>query len=119
MDAETWVGLDTKLRKAYHKPQDEAQSGVYFEALRLMPGPTIRLAIESLIKGEKFFPSIATIYEYCGDATRATSAPPSFDTVCELCHGEGWVDAEPIHALGEVYKNVVRRCPSCRPAVSR
>lgn len=119
MDIETWVGLDAKLRKAYNKPKDTDRAKLYYEALKAMPGPTIRMAVDALINEEKYFPNVATIRKYCAGVTRAVAAPPSFDNVCETCHGEGWVDADPIHENGLVYRNVVRRCPQCRPAVAR
>jgi hypothetical protein len=112
MDAETWVGLDAKLRKAYNKPQDREQSELYFGALKLMPGPTIRLAIEQLIKQEKYFPNVATIHEYCDNASRAVAAPAS---MCDVCHGDTWIDEAPIHAFNTIYRNVVDYCPQCHP----
>lgn len=112
MDAETWVGLDAKLRKAYGKPQDREQSQLYFEALHTMPGPTIRLAVDLLIKQERFFPNVATIHDYCGDATKAVQAPTH---ICTVCDGNAWVEASPIHAFETVYRNVVDYCPQCHP----
>ena len=111
MDASTWLDCYDKLTKAFGKPKDLEQSRVYFEGLESIPGPTIRLAIHTLIREQKHWPNVAIIRDYCVQATKAVAAPPN---MCDRCHGEGWVDAPPYEANGGVvYTNVAQRCPQC------
>jgi hypothetical protein len=115
MDAETWWGCYEKLTKAYGKTRDMEQSGVYFDALKAMPGPTIRLAVQMAIRDSKSWPNVAALREYCVQASRENTAPAG---VCGECHGDIWVDAPPIHVQDVIYRNVVRPCPQCRPKVA-
>lgn len=112
MDAETWFDCYARMSKAFGKPMDAEQRQVYFDALREMPGPTIRLAVHQAIKDAKHMPNVATLREYCTAASREVAAPASLR--CEACHGDGLVDADPIHENGVIYRNVARPCRACR-----
>ncbi len=114
MDAETWFDCYTKLVKNFNRVVDKDQRGIYFDALKGVPGPTIRLAVQHAIRDAKHWPNVATLREYCTGATRDVSAPPSME--CQECHGDRWVEAPPLHANGLTYENVVQRCLTCRPA---
>lgn len=116
MDGETWADCYERLLSAYRKAADVEQQQVYFDALRQVPGPIIRLAVQAAIREEKFWPSVATLREHCTTAGKAIEARPS---LCDRCGGNQWIEAEPFTEHGVRYTNVVRRCPQCRPAQER
>lgn len=110
MDVSTWTTCYEKLRIAYRKEQDDDQAKLYFSLLQHVPGPVIRLAVDKAIKEEKYWPNPATLRDYCDGATKDITLPANR---CRNCHGETWVDTDPIQENALTYRNVVRRCPQC------
>lgn len=110
MDANTWATCYDRLLTAYQRKADDEHFGLYFELLKNVPGPVIRLAVDRAIKEEKFWPNPATLRDYCDDATKAIQLPPS---ACRRCHGSTWIDAPDQEHYGFTYRRYVRRCPEC------
>jgi hypothetical protein len=110
VDASTWATCYEKLRRAYQKTDDKEQAKLYFELLQNVPGPVMRLAVDKAIKEEKYWPNPATLRDYCDGAHSDLMLPASS---CQRCHGDTWIDAEPIEQFNRTYRNVVTDCPQC------
>lgn len=62
---------------------------------------------------QKSFPKIADLVERC-HAIRASV--PYTPADCEVCHGDGWIEAEAHQPYDvPVRYPYVRRCPQCYP----
>lgn len=113
MDAETWFDCYERLVKAFGRTRDPEQRAVFFEALKGIPGPLLRLGVQKAIQDSKTWPNVAALREFCSEVSRAAVLPA---TACEVCHGNLWVEAadRAVSELGGlVYGDYVTRCPQC------
>ena len=110
MDRETWNGHYKRLLKAYNKPYDGEQAGIYFDALESLPGGMVGLAADELIKVQRFWPHVSDIREKASSllASATTYEAPE----CPRCGGNTWVDAAPRVKWDREY-TTVDRCPHC------
>jgi hypothetical protein len=117
VDAETWLSCYDRLSEAYGKPKDGDRKQLYFEQLREMPGPTMRLAVKLLINDHegRQWPTVAVIRRYCSQASKQVAPAPDR---CPECGGNLWIDAPNQVHFTLTYANYVERCPVCRPKVA-
>lgn len=114
MDKDTWNGHYKRLLKAYNKPYDAEQAGIYFTALESLPGGIVGLAADELIKSQRFWPHASDIRD---EASSILAGKTYVAPECARCGGNGWIEAEPRENYGLTYATV-DRCPLCRPRVT-
>lgn len=113
MDYDIWTGQYKRLCALYGRAVKGAQAAEYFKAVQGYSGLVMDEAITTVGKTHKTWPNAAVLCEVASGVIRGISAPPR---VCDLCHGNGFIDAPDEEHHGRTYSNYVRRCPQCRPA---
>jgi len=112
MTWDDWLPHYRRLVKTYNKTESGEQCAAYFEVLKGFTPLVIERAITRTLAEEKYFPAVSDIREHASYVMAGMLAPAS---ICDVCHGDTWVDAEPLQANGVTYTNVVRRCRQCVP----
>lgn len=113
MDWDTWQKLYRRLCVTYGRSVNGEQAAVYFEALSAFSASVVEAAIAKVATDHKTWPSVA---ELCERARSIIASTPYQRRACDLCHGDGFIEAPDQEHFQRTYTNYVTRCPQCYPS---
>lgn len=112
MDWDTWAAYYRRLCAAKEHAISGEQSAAYFEVLKDFPDSCVQQAIYRASREVSGWPKSDKLVELSRDERRKSEALAS---ICDVCHGDGWIDAPDQTHFNRVYSNYVTRCPQCYP----
>lgn len=113
LDFDVWSGCYNRLCAAKEHARNAEQSRALYDVLKEFPRSCVEQAMFRASREVSGWPKSDKLVELARDERRKLDAPSG---ICDVCHGDGWVDAPDEQHFNLTYTNYVRRCPQCRPA---
>jgi hypothetical protein len=109
MTYDDWTPIFKRLCQAKDRTPNGEQGATLFEVLKDFPTPCVHQACFRASREVSGWPKSERLVELAMDERRKVTAAA---TICDVCHGEVWVDAAPRENFGVTYQTV-ERCPQC------